>query len=211
MSKVLVSRLLPSVTPHPRPPNSVPFGSARALGTGAVSRNVSPHSSHAGIQAHVRVSEKKAEIEARQGRGRTLGAATPVNPAGVVVSHAGQFSRDYALEPRPDRRGRDVEAHGADAASVSTVSTVEEQELPEMNLTVSILALFAVTGLTYLTAEALTDSLSEIGRVCVLFAPTCLHALILMFYSFRAVPSPPNGLVSFSLPSLAMPPSTSLL
>ncbi|KAK0488957.1 Sodium/calcium exchanger protein-domain-containing protein [Armillaria novae-zelandiae] len=37
-------------------------------------------------------------------------------------------------------------------------------ETPEMNLTVAISVLIAATGLTYLTAEALTDSLEGIGR-----------------------------------------------
>ncbi|KAL1745737.1 Sodium/calcium exchanger protein-domain-containing protein [Schizophyllum fasciatum] len=39
-----------------------------------------------------------------------------------------------------------------------------DKETPEMNLTVAICALVAATGLTYVTAEALTDSLEGIGR-----------------------------------------------
>ncbi|KAF8890314.1 hypothetical protein CPB85DRAFT_1441207 [Mucidula mucida] len=40
----------------------------------------------------------------------------------------------------------------------------DEKETPEMNLTVAIGVLIAATGLTYVTAEALTDSLEGIGQ-----------------------------------------------
>ncbi|KAH8831388.1 Sodium/calcium exchanger protein-domain-containing protein [Flagelloscypha sp. PMI_526] len=53
---------------------------------------------------------------------------------------------------------RDPENGAFDAQSI------EELESPAMNLLVSVVALVAATGLTYLTAEALTDSLEDIGN-----------------------------------------------
>lgn len=49
-------------------------------------------------------------------------------------------------------------------ADVEAQESESDKETPEMNLTVAICALVAATGLTYITAEALTDSLEGIGQ-----------------------------------------------
>jgi Ca2+:H+ antiporter len=57
---------------------------------------------------------------------------------------------------------RDVEAAPA-ADHESEDGSEDGEETPEINLGVALGALVAATGLTYLTAEALTDSLQAIG------------------------------------------------
>jgi Ca2+:H+ antiporter len=60
--------------------------------------------------------------------------------------------------PRSKQSSTDIEKAG----SQGTVES--ELEEPEANLTVALCLLLATTGLTYLTAEALTDSLETIGE-----------------------------------------------
>ncbi|KAK0446746.1 Sodium/calcium exchanger protein-domain-containing protein [Armillaria borealis] len=69
------------------------------------------------------------------------------------------YSHSYLQRDR--QRRQDPEA-----AVIPQGDTGSEKELetPEMNLTVAISVLIAATGLTYLTAEALTDSLEGIGQ-----------------------------------------------
>ncbi|PBK72363.1 calcium/proton exchanger [Armillaria solidipes] len=69
--------------------------------------------------------------------------------------------KDEEKRQRDRQRRQDPEA-----AVIPQGDTGSETELetPEMNLTVAISVLIAATGLTYLTAEALTDSLEGIGQ-----------------------------------------------
>ncbi|KAK0188957.1 Sodium/calcium exchanger protein-domain-containing protein [Armillaria mellea] len=69
--------------------------------------------------------------------------------------------KDEERKQRDRQRRQDPEV-----AVVARGDTGSEKELetPEMNLTVAISVLIAATGLTYLTAEALTDSLEGIGQ-----------------------------------------------
>lgn len=76
-----------------------------------------------------------------------------------------QFSR--VDEKDEEKRQRDRQRRqDPEAAVIPQGDTGSEKELetPEMNLTVAISVLIAATGLTYLTAEALTDSLEGIGQ-----------------------------------------------
>jgi Ca2+:H+ antiporter len=122
----------------PRRANSMPgpFGSARALG--GVRQPLAwarGVGPHAATGVNARFSEKR-ETDARL-RGRNPGA------------HAGETRRE------------DVERDDTSSSS----SDSDEEEVLEMNLTVALLSLVAATGLTYVTAEALTSALEEIGAV----------------------------------------------
>ncbi|KAL1709828.1 Sodium/calcium exchanger protein-domain-containing protein [Schizophyllum commune] len=119
----------PEPAPQPAPrkvtgqrrANSLPFGSAAALGRG----NRSPLAP----ALHPKIAEKDEELRLRAARERLA-------------------RRD--VEAAMHRRGSEDEE--------------EEKESPEMNLAVAIGTLVAATGLTYVTAEALTDSLEGIGQ-----------------------------------------------
>jgi Ca2+:H+ antiporter len=69
--------------------------------------------------------------------------------------------RDYVEADRRRRTSADVEAP---AESDSDDESDEGPEDPELNIPVALGCLLAATGLTYLTAEALTDSLETIGQ-----------------------------------------------
>jgi Ca2+:H+ antiporter len=71
--------------------------------------------------------------------------------SGVHASGNGVRSRDFGAR-------RDVEA-----APEGDEASEDGEEEPEINLGVAVGALVAATGLTYLTAEALTDALQAIG------------------------------------------------
>jgi Ca2+:H+ antiporter len=107
----------------PRRANSLPFGSAAALGRG------SRDPIHPMNGAATRESEKALELRSRTVHRRPLANAA------------------------------------ADVEHQTVASTHHEPETPEMNMTTAILVLLATTGLTYLTAEALTDALEQIGNV----------------------------------------------
>ncbi|KAF9028165.1 calcium/proton exchanger [Hymenopellis radicata] len=67
------------------------------------------------------------------------------------------YSHSHLYNPENDVLLDSERPNGSD-------SDDEEKETPEMNLTVAICLLIASTGLTYVTAEALTDSLEGIGQ-----------------------------------------------
>ncbi|KAK0467051.1 Sodium/calcium exchanger protein-domain-containing protein [Desarmillaria tabescens] len=69
--------------------------------------------------------------------------------------------KEAEIRRRAQRGHRDLEAAGV---AKGDTDSEKELETPEMNLTVAISVLIAATGLTYLTAEALTDSLEGIGQ-----------------------------------------------
>ncbi|KAI5835741.1 calcium/proton exchanger [Schizophyllum commune Tattone D] len=124
----------PAPAPQPAPrkvtgqrrANSLPFGSAAALGRG----NRSPLAP----ALHPKIAEKDEELRLRAARER------------LAVQTAARRDVEAAMH----RRGSEDEE--------------EEKESPEMNLAVAIGSLVAATGLTYVTAEALTDSLEGIGQ-----------------------------------------------
>ncbi|KAL1668431.1 Sodium/calcium exchanger protein-domain-containing protein [Schizophyllum commune] len=124
----------PAPAPQPAPrkvtgqrrANSLPFGSAAALGRG----NRSPLAT----ALHPKIAEKDEELRLRAARER------------LAVQTAARRDVEAAMH----RRGSEDEE--------------EEKESPEMNLAVAIGSLVAATGLTYVTAEALTDSLEGIGQ-----------------------------------------------
>ncbi|KAF9016276.1 calcium/proton exchanger [Hymenopellis radicata] len=123
----------PPLPTAPRPEsfrryNSLPFGSAAALGRGTRDRPMS-------ILENSCISEKLRENQMRSqaANGRLMRQTTARRDIEEGV---------YSTNRRED----------------------DEKETPEMNLTVAIGVLLAATGLTYVTAEALTDSLEGIGQ-----------------------------------------------
>ncbi|KAL1680854.1 Sodium/calcium exchanger protein-domain-containing protein [Schizophyllum commune] len=129
----------PAPAPQPAPrkvtgqrrANSLPFGSAAALGRG----NRSPLAP----ALHPKIAEKDEELRSV----RSLLCRARLRAARERLAR-----RD--VEAAMYRRGSEDEE--------------EEKESPEMNLAVAIGSLVAATGLTYVTAEALTDSLEGIGQ-----------------------------------------------
>jgi hypothetical protein len=77
--------------------------------------------------------------------------------ASGVHGSEGVRARDFGSGPRRDVEATPVADHESDDGSE------DGEETPEINLGVALGALVAATGLTYLTAEALTDSLQAIG------------------------------------------------
>ncbi|KAH7101355.1 Sodium/calcium exchanger protein-domain-containing protein, partial [Auriculariales sp. MPI-PUGE-AT-0066] len=76
---------------------------------------------------------------------------------------------ERSVYQRVKRRGRKMTGRGsADGNEADRVasegSEEEEHERPEANIPVALAILLGSTGLTYLTAEALTDSLEKIGE-----------------------------------------------
>ncbi|KAK0501314.1 Sodium/calcium exchanger protein-domain-containing protein [Armillaria luteobubalina] len=95
----------------------------------------------------------------------TFGSRAFLGQASKRGSLPAQCSRvdekDEEKRQRDRQRRQDPEAAGM---AREDTSSEKELETPEMNLTVAISVLIAATGLTYLTAEALTDSLEGIGQ-----------------------------------------------
>lgn len=124
----------PPATPFVRRANSLPFGSAAQLG--------------ASIRASQRGPSRLVQVH-----------FAPVTTSSAVTTGVSGGSA-------PGVRHRDIVRQNLDVERASTHSedSEEENENPELNIPVALGTLVLATGLTYLTAEALTDSLQEIGN-----------------------------------------------
>ncbi|KAG7444949.1 calcium/proton exchanger [Guyanagaster necrorhizus] len=78
----------------------------------------------------------------------------------VHLSSVGEKEEEIRDQLSAQRGHQDLEAAGL----AGDTNSENELDTPEMNLTVTIAVLIGATGLTYLTAEALTDSLEGIGQ-----------------------------------------------
>ncbi|KIY70881.1 calcium/proton exchanger [Cylindrobasidium torrendii FP15055 ss-10] len=90
---------------------------------------------------------------AQLGLGARLRLATPL-----------RVPQDAESAPFEKRFQRPTVRDELDVASLNEHDNILEKETPKMNLTTAISMLVGTTALTYLTAEALTDSLEGIGE-----------------------------------------------
>ncbi|KZV79543.1 calcium/proton exchanger [Exidia glandulosa HHB12029] len=128
--------------PPVRRAQSLPFGSAARLGGGRPNLLMQRYGPHHQVGAL-----KQARFDAT---GNGMASATGLGDA------SGIRRRDHA---HAASRPVDLERASMDSGS----SSDEGPEDPELNIPVALGTLLLSTGLTYLTAEALTDSLETIG------------------------------------------------
>ncbi|KAI5829927.1 hypothetical protein K523DRAFT_273327 [Schizophyllum commune Tattone D] len=154
----------PRPPPPPPPPPRMPLRAALAQGvvrpipqTAPRGRQTMSRSTTAQGSKGSRAAQARAQSTRNSITGSMLGFGSAAalgrgNQAPIGANDARVNEKKEELRMRPP--GSDIEAQEED----------HDKETPEMNLTVAICALVAATGLTYVTAEALTDSLEGIGR-----------------------------------------------